>query len=92
MAYSLKDKRVWVAGHRGMVGAAMEPVVMPVRRDLAAGCMETPAPTTLLYVPRQMETRVAAILVRVTQAVIRAHAESGPKSQELGTLGALGGL
>jgi uncharacterized protein (TIGR03084 family) len=66
----------------GLVGAATIPLDVPVQRDLAEACMATPAPPTLLYVPRQTETRVAAILVRVAHAVVRAHAEAGPDSQE----------
>ena len=66
----------------GRVGSAIEPLQMLVRRDLTEACMQSPAPTILLYAHRQMESRVAAILVRVVHAVARAHAESGAASRE----------
>ena len=66
----------------GLVAAATEAVDPPVQRDLAEACMATPAPTTLLYVPRQTETRVAALLVRAAHAVVMAHSENGPDSLE----------
>ena len=54
----------------------------PMQRAALEECTAIPAPPTLLHVPRQMESRVAAILVRVLHAVVRAHAEVGPDGQE----------
>ena len=47
MSYSLKGKRVWVAGHRGMVGAAV------VRRLASEGCEVLTAGRDVLDLERQ---------------------------------------
>lgn len=47
MTYSLRGKRVWIAGHRGMAGSAI------VRRLAAEGCEILAAPRTNLDLRRQ---------------------------------------
>ena len=68
-----------VAGRAGHLFEMPEP---GIPRAMLEECTGQPAPPTLLHVPRQMESRVASILVRVVHAVVRAHAETGPDGQE----------
>ncbi|MET4699979.1 GDP-L-fucose synthase [Constrictibacter sp. MBR-5] len=68
--YDLRGKRVWVAGHRGMVGSAL------VRRLAETGCEILTAPRDRVDLRRQVETEAWMAEAR-PQAVFLAAARVG---------------
>ena len=69
-SYDLRGKRVWVAGHRGMVGSAL------VRRLAETGCEILTAPRDRVDLRRQAETEAWMAEAR-PQAVFLAAARVG---------------
>ena len=70
MTYDLNNKRVWVAGHRGMVGAAV------VRRLSSEGCDVITAGRDLVDLKRQLEVE-AFLLDARPDAIVMAAAKVG---------------
>ena len=65
MAFALKGKRVWVAGHRGMVGGAI------VRRLEGEGCEILKATHAELDLTRQADVEAATRAILTPE---KAHA------------------
>jgi GDP-L-fucose synthase len=70
VSYHLEGKKVWVAGHRGMVGSAV------VRRLASEGCEIVTASRTELDLPRQSDVEAWMDRVR-PDAIILAAAKVG---------------
>ena len=70
MAYDLNGKRVWIAGHRGMVGSAV------VRRLAGEGCEVITAGRDVVDLMRQAEVE-AFVANRKPDAIVMAAAKVG---------------